>query len=279
MELEKNTKDELRNLINVPKLEIADKTIENITSILNKDPIFSGIIKPDRSERALAFSVDLETLDLSYNIEQLKRDVEWKYQQQSLFDLTLDDYYRYYLVHGLFHEVDHIDQINESIHDLYPYQDLNNIYRIALAEYRRTGFLDYLRYLRHHENFFYERNADINASKLAMEIFDDLKMLLYAANLHSNVLFRRVYSKKGKKIISPVEQTMKYLRRKMPILQDSIPFDIALEHGLPITPEEYHYIFDYVDEIMRGSKQMESQEINERMQKMILAREESFKNK
>lgn len=63
---------------------------------------------------------------------------------------------------------------------------------------------------------------------------------------------------------------MQYLNKKHLVLRDNIPFDIAFEHGLPITLEQYHYIFDYVDEVIRGNKQMDPEVITERIQKLTL---------
>ena len=279
MELEKHTKNELRNLLNVPKIEITDSNIESIISILNKDPIFSGIIKPYRSQRKFALSVDTETLALSYNIEKLKSDVEWRYNRQAIFDLTLEDYYHYYLAYSVFHEIDHIDQINRSSHNLYPYQDLNDAYHLAMSETRKRNIIDFIRYIHNHLNFFYERNADINASKLSAEIFDDQKLFLYGANLYANFLFDDAYSLKGNRVISPVEKTMKFLHQRNFTTSDHLPFDVAFEHGFPITLEEYHYLFDYINEVKKGNQPAESQDLNERMQHLILAREEAFKNK
>lgn len=188
MELERHTKDELRNLINVPKIAITDSSIENMVSILNKDPLFSGIIKTENSKGEEAFSTDSETLVMSYNIERLKKDTEEEYKKHPSFGLTLEEYCRYYLVHGLFHESSHINSINKSNHNLYPYQDLNNIYRIAITESPISNIMDLIIYKTFHRNYFYERNADLNASKLAMEIFDDEKLYIYAVNLYFNTL-------------------------------------------------------------------------------------------
>lgn len=279
MELEKNTKNELKNLLNVPKIEITDEAVENIVSILNKDPIFSGIIKPYRSQRKFALSVDTATLALSYNIDKLKSDVEWRYNKQAVFGLTLEDYYHYYLAYSIFHETTHIDQINKGFHNLYPYPDLNNAYYQAFAVTRKRNIIDFIRYLHNHPNFFYERNADVNAAKLSAEIFDDEKLFLYGANLYLNFLFNDAYSLKGNRVISPVEKTMKYLHQKDFTTSDHLPFDVAFEHGFPISLEEYHYLFDYIDEVKKGSAQAESQDINELMHHLILAREEAFKNK
>lgn len=277
MELEKHTKDELKNMFNVPKLEIDDSAIENATSILNKDPLFSGIIKTQRSQRKPPLSVNPRTLIMSYNIEALKKNAEISYKFQPLYDLTLEDYYRYFLFHGVFHEGTHILQRNKSNHRLFPYLDLNNIYLIAMDEMQGGSIMDLIVYKLFHNHFFYERNADLNASKLGMEIFEDEDFKLYAETFYLNRLLVSSYSMKGDKVISPVERTMKYLNKKHLMLDNDVPFDIAIEHGLPITLEEYHYIFDFVEEVIRGSKQMDFQEINERMQKLALDREERVK--
>ena len=270
MELEKTTKDELRNMFNVPKLEIDGPTIENVVSILNKDPIFSGIIKPQESQRKSSLSIHPRTLILSYNIERLKKNTKLNYKLQPLYGLTLEDYYRYFLFHGVFHESSHIIQRNKSNHRLFPYPDLNNIYLIAMDEMQAASIMDFIVYKLFHNRFFYERNADINASKLAMEIFDDEKLKLYAETFYLNVLLVWAYSIKGDKVISPVEKTMKYLNKKHVMLDNDVPFDIAFEHGLPITPEEYHYIFDYVNEVIRKKEDVDIEVINERIQKLTL---------
>lgn len=270
MELERHTKDELKNLVNVPKLAIEDSTIENMISILNKDSTFQEIIKLKKGTKGSSLSANLKTRVINYNIDKMKRRVEIRYKLQPLYDLTLEDYYRYFIVHSVLHEATHIDQSNKSNHGLYPYSDLNTVYTIAIDAAQRASIMDLIIYKIFHRYFFYERNADNDASKLAMEIFDDENLNLFAETFYFNNLLLWGYSLKGDKVISPVERTMKYLNKKHVMLDNDVPFDIAFEHGLPITTEEYHYIFDYVQEVMKEKKELDTKIITERIQKLTL---------
>ncbi len=278
MELEKHTKDELKNMFNVPRIDINEKAIQHIIEILNRDSLFDNILGSTSTNKNSAFRVLANTTTIAYNLESFKRNVERVYSRHPLYDLTLDDYYRFYFLYSYGHEGEHIIQSEHSIKGLYPYEDLNNAYKIAAVDHINGSVMDLIIYRMFHDHYFYERSASIEAAKLSMDIFDD-DLFSFAALAHFNHLFVNGYTLKGKHVISPVEQTMKYLHEKRFTYSDVLPFDIAFENGFPITLEEYQYLCEPIYECMKKGEKGNYKDAINRIQVLTLERQETTNNR
>lgn len=270
MELEKHTRDELKNMFNVSRVDIDETTIKHIVEILNKDSLFDNILSLEKANKNYSFGVIAQSTTIAHNLDFFKENIASLYSRQPLFDLTLEDYYRYFLLYSFGHECEHIIQDTHSQKGLYPYADLNNAYRIAFDRNNKCSIIDIMIYHKFHDNFFYERNADINGATLTMDIFDENNMFKYACMVHFNHLFANSYTQKGSKVISPIEKTIKYLHLRNLSFSDDLPFDVALDHGFPITNDEYHYLFDPILKLAKAGEPVDYDETLDRVHKLTL---------
>ncbi len=278
MKLEKNTKDELKNMFNVPRIDIEEKSVQHIVEILNRDPLFDNILESKPTNKPSPFRIVADTTIIAHNLEFFKKNVAAVHSRKPFYDLTLEDYYRFYLLYSFGHEGEHIIQAEHSVKGLYPYADLNNAYKIAAVDHIKCSTMDLFIYKIFHDYFFYERNADIEAAKLSMDIFDD-DLFSYAALAHFNHLFCKCYTLRGNRVISPVERTMKYIHEKDFTYSDELPFDIAFDNGFPITVEEYHYLFDPLYEEMKNGEACDYNDAMNRIQTLTLGSQETSSNR
>ncbi len=269
MELESKTKDELKTIVNDPKMEITDKTVQNIITLLNRDVLYSDIIRCTKVPKKVCMSTSLDKNLVKYNIDVFKKCVARRYEIQPLFDLSLEDYYRFFLPYSIFHEASHITQKHDSDVNAYPYDYLNEIYQIACYNTLHNSIWGIINYNLHHNKYFHERNADINASKLMEELLEG-DLYYYAQTASFNHLFVHGYELKKDKVISPVERTFRYMMEPIVPLEESIPFDIAFENGCPITLEEYHYLYDPLYADIKAGKEVDSELILGRIKELTL---------
>lgn len=75
-------------------------------------------------------------------------------------------------------------------------------------------------------------------------------------------------------MISPVEQTFKYLRIKDKMEEFDLPFKVLFEHGFKITEEDFHFIYD---DFLKNKKQVEYYETIGKVKTLIKRDEDSKK--
>lgn len=267
MELTKHTLEELKDIINNSKLTINDATVDKIFSIFNDDPLFSHTLKWQKSTKNRLFSASIDERLVKYNLDDMQKNVNHVYKRQRLFDLKIDDYYRFYLLYSIIHELSHLERYIKSSNNELEYSYLNYIYYLAFEIYSRANIFGFIKYHIHHEKLFFERNADIESSKLMMKISEG-DLSLYAETAYINHLFMNSYRIKNGKVISPVEFTFKISHFPISGINEFIPFEIAFEHGLMITPSEYHYLFDYVINQTKLGEEVDVDEIYKRIKSM-----------
>lgn len=273
MELTKHTIDELKDVVNDSKMCVNEATVNKVLSIFNDDLLFSGTLKWQKREQNIPFSTRTDEKSIKYNLNIMKKKVKRLHERQPLFDLTLEDYYFFYLIYSLFHEISHLERYIKSTNNEMEYAYLNYIYYLALETCSSVGVFGYLRYHYYHERYFYERNAEIEASKLMMDLADDNNLFLYAETSYINHLFVNSYTMNKGQVISPVEFTFKKLHFPISEVKEQIPFDIAFEQGLSITPEEYHYLYDYVLNKAKLGENLDVDVIYGRIKELTLKRE------
>ncbi|MCX4365438.1 MAG: hypothetical protein OSJ70_06675 [Bacilli bacterium] len=271
MELEKHTKEELKDFFNMPKLIINEKSVQYAFDILNKDSLFLNSIVLEKTNKRKIFFMRSSEKKMWYNFSAFKKAVEVMHKRQQLYSLTLDDYYRFYLLFSLLHEYEHLIQDRFSQERRYPYSDLNSAYQIVFDFYKKCSIMDVLINKYFHDSFFNERNVSINAAKISVDVFDDEGLNMYAETAYLNVLINNAYSIKNGQVKSPVEKTMNMLNIKHFSVSDELPFDIAFFHGFPISLEEYHYLYDAIYESIKADGSVDYDDTLERIQKLTLA--------
>lgn len=273
MELEKHTKDELKRLINSPTSKDAAHILEQTLEIINTDSIAFSSFKLEKTNEKGTFYTNIDAQNIYYNLGIIDKNLTKIYQSlHKKIDFSFDEFFIYLLIFGLIHELSHLIQFHNGDLGLYPYKDLNSIYDILMNFIRNiTYWEDFLCKIIHNK-YFHERNANIYAARLCAELFEGKEIENYAKMVYFNVLFFNSYSLKNGQVTSPVERTMKYMHIKHYVSYEDVPFDIAFDHGLPITIEQYHYLYDSINESIQKHEPIKYEDTMNRIQKLTLDR-------
>lgn len=271
MELESRTKDELKILINSSASRTATSILEQALEIINADSITFSPFKLKYTTRKSIFYTQTDSPNIYYNSKSIENKTNRLYQNShKKFTFSYDELFIYLLIFGLTHELSHLLQFHNGSSGLYSYQDLNNLYAYLMNYIQNITYGDELLCKIFHDNYFHERNANIYASRLCAELFEGREIAKYAKMVYFNVLFLNSYKLKNGIVTSPVERTMQYMHIKHYSSYGDVPFDIAFDHGLPINPEQYHYIYDSINERMQKHESIKYEETMERLQKLTL---------
>lgn len=270
MELDRRTKARLKELVNEPKLKSEKIVIAQTIDVFNHDYLFSQPIKVRKSSSGASLSSSVQDYTINFNHDLFEKQFEVNYDTCKKLSLSKDDAYRFFIFFDIFHEVFHIDQFDKTLKMTYPYDDLNRIYYVMIDYFCNMRVIDGWIYNGLHNSYFFERSADIFASKLLLELIEIEDVAYLADTMYMNRLFADSYILKKGKVISPVEKTMKYMGLKNLTLDNNVPFDVAFEHGLPITEDEYHYLFDPLNKEIKESGAVNSDLAIKRIKELTL---------
>lgn len=274
--LNEETKNEIRNLIDSYGIKKWDQNfLDKISEIVNNDDYFDNcisIIKDNHIKCPMETDYRNTIYENSNLIEKfivctcksLKKNLNLKYNDKNHHLQNKSDFItqNFLLIFLYLHECSHVKQSLYAYKDKSEYDQINSIYyRFRVLEYRSIFDDQYFskikriirqrNYHNHHDDYFYERNADIESLKELMAIYDnnffkDAIDINYIKKLISylSLAYYKGYEKKGNKIISPFEKTLKYCFFPPENFNfQNLPFEVIFEHGFPITFNEYQEIF------------------------------------
>ncbi len=268
--LNEETKNEIRNLIDSYGIKKWDqKFLNKLSEIVNNDDYFDNcisMIKDNHIKCPMKTTIENIIYENNKLIEEM---IIWtcKYLKK---DLNLKDNDKYHhlqnkndfitqnflLIFAYLHECSHVKQNLCALNNKSEYSQINSIY-YRFYNFDSQNFSKIKTFIRrrnyhtYHADYFYERNAYIESLKELMGIYDNnffkdeidynyIKKLIS----HMSLIYYTGYEKKGNKIISPFEKTLKYsLFPPENFNFQNLPFEVIFEHGFPITFNEYQEIF------------------------------------
>lgn len=269
MKLEKRTIENMKDFVHGDLPGIDARFIKDLTMIIDKDSIFQDYpskIQPTLSEHILA--IGRETYTIYYNIEYLKKKYHQRYLQDNPEKLPETIFYKYWVSFGVCHEFSHKYQFLCRDYGISEWAEVNDFYQLLGRMWNNSQF-NSMHYRKHHEEYFFERNADIIASKMMMSIFPEEEMHEHIDLTYLNAILNGGYTKEDEKIISPVERTYGFLKQSFNLSINNLPFEVRFEQGLPITEEEYDAIYQWVNE---KEKRAKYKEINKAIKKLTIER-------
>ena len=267
--ISKETKNEIRNLIDSYGIKKWDqKFLDKISEIVNNDDYFDNCISIKKTNEKFAMATNYENTIFENNkltekwifkkCKYLTKNLNLKYNDKNHHLQNKSDFIteNFLLIFAYLHECSHVKQNLYAFNSKSEYSQINTIYYRYKSFVLQDSslikiFIKNIIYDTCHDNFFYERNANIESLKELMNIYNNnffkdeidynyiKKLISYMA-----LDYYRGYEKKGNKIISPFEKTLKYsLCLSLHFNFQNLPFEIIFEHGFPITFNEYQEIF------------------------------------
>lgn len=248
MNLNKEVKKKLKELIysNINK-EIDEEYIFSFIQIINDDSFFPEKIKVSKNDRKnmIKTSTDLESMDISYNIELIKQHFSKAYSKiDKFFVPSYTLFYSYWISFLLIHELTHLYQKLCARDSRSEYLEVNKLYKIIYDALNNFGKLDLLKYSLFHDAYCIERNANITSADFLAEIFEETELSQYSKVSYATRLLSEGYYLKKGKVKSPVERTFKYLKINEEIETDALPFEVLFTHGFKITDYSFHFLYD-----------------------------------
>lgn len=268
--LNEETKNEIRNLIDSYGIKKWDqKFLDKISEIVNNDDYFDNcisIIKDNHIKCPMKTSIENIIYENNELIEEmiiwtckyLKKDLNLKDNDKNHHLQNKNDFItqNFLLIFAYLHECSHVEQNLCALNNKSEYSQINSIY-YRFYNFDSQNFSKIKTFIRrrnyhtYYYDYFYERNANIESLKELMDIYDnnffkDEIDINYIKKLisHLSLIYYTGYEKKGNKIISPFEKTLKYsLFPSENFNFQNLPFEIIFEHGFPITFNEYQEIF------------------------------------
>ena len=271
--LNEETKHEFRNLIDSYGIKKWDqKFLDKISEIVNNDDYFDNCIstiKTNDNKCTMSTNyvntifVNNELIEkwITNKCKYLTKNLNLKYNDKNHHLQNKNDFItqNFLLIFAYLHECSHVKQNLCAFNSRIEYSQINIIYfqyfRFKHFDFRDVSkikkFIRERNYLTHHDDYFFERNANIESLKELMGIYDnkffkDAIDYNYIKKLISymSLAYYKGYEKKGNKIISPFEKTLKYsLFPPENFNFQNLPFEVIFEHGFPITFNEYQEIF------------------------------------
>lgn len=220
----------LRMLENIKDIALNNRymlhgEIDDIMRILNME---SGLPKVQHFYSKEYTSFDTETGNILFNLDEMLK--------RSRVDIcTEEDVKRVnlYILSTIFHEYFHYYQYICGKDEL-SFKEINELYSSLENDY---NFLYRLLYKFVACHMYNERSANLFAYQNLLKITEDDYNEFCLAEYYYFLLDG--YKKKSFGIVSPVNRTKSLIGRKKFDVSDTIPTDIKIFHGLPITKEEY----------------------------------------
>lgn len=249
MEISENTKQDLKDLIKeyYDCIWKDEYFIPRICAILNEDECFKNVAIKCYNDR-MDSNVLMETTRniVIYNLRIVEEQIYKQYETIKPSIISENEFAIYSYFEWIIHEIVHIWQnIPCAEKNISSYSEINYLYMIIHDKFCNFKFKDQVIYELFHNKCCFERHANITAAKIAIDIFDESNISEWAKSQYIDyITYNGYYLRKGK-VISPVERTLKYFRLKDDIIYNNdIPFELSFEHGLKISSEDYHMIYD-----------------------------------
>lgn len=247
MEFNTETKKKLKELICFyMNKEIDEEYIKLFIKVINDGLVLpEKIISKSVDERTMGIDSNTKELCIKYNIESMKKNISKLYNIQGRkFVPNLNLFYNYYFSFVLIHELSHLYQklcYKDSISE---YSEVNDLYRKIYSSIINFRNIDLLKYYIFHVKYCHERNANIVSANFLVEVFEKTELDCYSKVAQINTFFSNGYYLKKRKVISPVQRTLNYLRIKEKMETIEIPFNVLFEHGFNISDDDYHFLYD-----------------------------------
>ena len=267
--LNEETKNEIRNLIDSYGIKKWDqKFLNKLNEIVNSDDYFDNCISMINTDADIIMATsygntifknnklieDFIVWTCNYLTKKLNlNDNDKNHHLQNKNDFITQNFL---LIFAYLHECSHVKQNLYAFDNKSEYNQINIIYyRFETFNFQNFSKIKKIirnRYYEiYHDDYFYERNANIESLKELMDIYDnnffkDAIDINYIKKLISfmSLDYCTGYKKKGNKIFSPFERTLKYsLFPPENFNFQNLPFEVIFEHGFPITFNEYQEIF------------------------------------
>lgn len=249
MEISENTKQNLKDLIKeyYDCIWKDEYFIPRICAILDKEEYFgNSTIKyyNDRMDSNVLIEVTRNVV--RYNLNVIDKEIHKQYGKLNLSNLSEHEFTMYKYFEWAIHEIVHIWQnIPCAENNISLYSEINYLYMIIHKKFCNFSFIDKRVYGLFHDKCCFERHANITAAKIAIDIFDEFNISEWAKWQYIKYLTNNGYYLRRGKVVSPVERTLKYFGLKDDIIYNNdIPFELLFEHGLKISSEDYHMIYD-----------------------------------
>lgn len=249
MNLETKTLANLDLLINEPcNHDDSENYIGELLKQTNADKLFQGYqLCRNQTNKPIQMSITKENkfIIINYNLKNIQK---WVLKNPVNF-MSDEEYYRFLLSFSVLHEVAHAYQMLCGEKQISKFEEVNQLYaNIYDAIDRNLGPITALKYKHYHDQLCHERNANMVAVKLLKDIYRG-KRKKFLELVYVNSLLKNSYQRKNGRIISPAEKTYELLKIKKELLklratESETPFEVRLEHGLPIRETEYDIIFE-----------------------------------
>ena len=241
MKLTDNVLEEIKKIVDDCQNKIFDQeTIEEIIDLLNQNRIFFKTIEYDFDGYYDAYT-DMYDGIIHFNYELLLRNYS------SLYDKLIDVKDKTYatnlnIISVILHECTHLEQFLYSKEN-YPYEDIINLYNLYRESSDNIRFR--IMYQLFNLKFSFERHANITSYYYVEQIANsELKKVIRQYFIYC---FFNGYYEMKKKIICPVDITLKLIGKRYPIDINKVPLKERLIHGLLLTEQEYSDIIKPYD--------------------------------
>lgn len=241
MILERKTKEELQQLISDYYDKRANKEFfDNTIAILNQDFLFKGQIEIQDVVTNITLRAQPTRTVIERNYENFDQYIKY-YIKKENFEPERNEIEKYNILFqiSIFHEITHLYQTLLGLDKTDGPTFIREVCKKYIEFfYKKSSNFQDLFYQTFHDFYFFEHHANVESVLLLKDLYEDERKCLFLDNLF--YYWKDDYKKKGEKIISPFEFTLKQMKAKMDLTSSwKMPFLIAINFGLPITLSEY----------------------------------------
>lgn len=249
MELSEKAQTELKDLMDRTIYLTDRKLYQDIFDILKSDLDFFDKVELHISDQYEAASFHTKKKILFINPEKnynyaKKYAYSW---MEMLKKDDIEDFTKYAIPLIILHEATHGEQAACAYDDYSQFSEINRLYRKIsdLDEWWNIPF--HFNYWRRGDSFVFERNANLNAFREVLPIvpekYHDIFKMEYVYNYLKN------YDYRGKKLITPARKTLAMIWGKYDIIDEGIPVDERIIHGLDLNSQEYEKFIYEIDHL------------------------------
>lgn len=233
---------ELNELLNKYDNKYADLDFfYEAVNIINRLSFFDNLIKTEIDFNIPNIAVKNFNPLIVINLDGVKENILYLLSdfKDKMTSKTYINFYNLFFLSQIFHEVVHIEQGMIALDEKSEYEYLIYIYRIIITYFKKMDWFKRKLYEKKGIYYSFERCANIVSFReiLKLEMNEYQKNLIkyfYLAN------FSLGYINKKNRILSPIENTFKWIGAHDKVGESELPFDLIIEHGLPITKDDYN---------------------------------------
>lgn len=249
MELSTKAQVELKDLMD-RTIYLTDKDLyQDIFDIFKSDLDFFYNVKLNINDQYEAASFHTEKKTLFVNPEENYYYVKkYAYSWMKMLNKEdIEDFAKYSIPLVILHEATHGEQSSCAYEDYSSFPEINHLYRriSELDEWWNIPFR--INYLVRADGFVFERNANLNAFReilpIVPEKYHDIFKMEYIYNYLKN------YDARGAKLITPARKTLAMIWGKYDIIDEGIPVDTRVIHGLDLNCQEYEQFIYEIDNL------------------------------